>query len=92
MGTNNFGEIKYLTNIVRPSEIFITNIMHTHLENFKSKNNIAKEKSDIFVSKYNNLRKNLYLYVTTKSETLIINRAKKEKKLKIINLNNKKVN
>jgi len=53
IGTNNFGEIKNLTKIVKPSEIFITNIQSTHLEYFKSKNNIAKEKSDIFNTKFN---------------------------------------
>ena len=87
IGTNNFGEIKNLTKIVRPSEIFITNIQSTHLENFKSKNNIAKEKSDIFVSKYNTNRKKLYLNITNKPENIIISKAKKEKNLKIIFIN-----
>ncbi len=31
IGTNNFGEIKNLTKIVKPTEIFITNIQSTHL-------------------------------------------------------------
>ena len=56
------------TSFVKPSEIFITNIQSTHLENFKSKNNIAKEKADIFNSKYNNQNKKLYLNVENNSE------------------------
>ena len=87
LGTNNFGEIKYLTNLVKPSQIFITNIQSTHLENFKSKKNIAKEKSDIFNFKYNNQRKKVYLNITNKSEEIILKNAKKEKKLNIIDIN-----
>ena len=74
-----FGEIKELTNIVKPKQIFITNIQSTHLENFKTKINIAKEKSDIFNSKYNNKRKKLYLNITTKSEETIFKRVRKKK-------------
>ncbi len=86
IGTNNFGEIKYLTSLIKPSEIFITNIQSTHLQNFKSKNNIAKEKSDIFLLKYNNQRKKLYLNITSKEEKILINKAIKEKKLKVIRI------
>ena len=86
LGTNNFGEIKHLTKIVRPTEIFITNIQSTHLENFKSKNNIAKEKSNIFISKYNSQRKKLYLNITTNAEKIILNNAKKEKNLEVIRI------
>ncbi len=81
LGTNNFGEIKSLTKIIRPSEIFITNIQSTHLENFKSKNNIAKEKSDIFNFNYNKERKKLYLNVNNSYEKIILQKAKKEKKI-----------
>jgi len=86
LGTNSFGEIKHLTNLIKPSEIFITNIQSTHLENFKTKNNIAREKSDIFLSKYNNKRKKLYLNVSSKSENILFTKAKKEKNLKIIRI------
>ena len=51
IGTNNFFEIRQLTELVKPSQIFITNILSTHLENFKNKRNIAIEKSDIFKKK-----------------------------------------
>jgi len=60
MGTNNFNEIKDLTKLVKPSQIFITNILSTHLENFKNKKNIALEKSDIFKKKYNPNAKRLF--------------------------------
>ncbi len=89
IGTNNFGEIKNLTKLVQPSEIFITNIQSTHLENFKTKNNIAKEKSDIFITKYNNQKRRVYLNVTNKEEKIIWNKAVKQKNLKIISINKK---
>ncbi|OUW95091.1 MAG: hypothetical protein CBD97_03675 [Pelagibacteraceae bacterium TMED237] len=86
LGTNNFGEIKYLTKIIKPSEIFITNIQSTHLENFKTKSNIAKEKSDIFLSKYNNKGKKLYLNIVNQSDKIIFNKAKNEKNIKVIKI------
>ena len=88
IGTNNFGEIKFLSKLVEPSEVFITNIQSTHLENFQTKDNIAREKADIFISKYNKKRKKLYLNVSSKSENILITKAKKEKKLKIIRIDN----
>ena len=53
IGTNNFEEIRNLTSIIMPSQAIITNILPTHLENFKNTRNIAIEKSDIFNPKYN---------------------------------------
>ena len=84
IGTNNFFEIRELTKLVKPSQIFITNILSTHLENFISKKNIAKEKADIFIKKFNPLSKILYLQKNTKEEELIFHIAKKEKLKKII--------
>ncbi len=75
-----------MTNIIRPSEIFITNILSTHLENFKSKKNIANEKSDIFNLKYNNQNRRLYLNINNKFENLVLKKANKEKKLKVIEI------
>ncbi len=86
IGTNNFGEIKFLTNLVKPSEVFITNIQSTHLENFKTKDNIAREKADIFLSKYNNKRKKLYINASSKSENILITKARKQKNLKIVRI------
>ena len=84
IGTNNFFEIRELTKLVKPSQIFITNILSTHLENFISKKNIAKEKADIFVKKFNPSSTILYLQKKTKEEELIYRIAKNEKIKKII--------
>ena len=89
IGTNNFFEIRELTKLVKPSQIFITNILSTHLENFISKKNIAKEKADIFLKKFNPLAKILYLQKKTKEEELIYKIAKKEKLNKIISIGKK---
>ena len=88
IGTNNFGEIKFLTNLVKPTEVFITNIQSTHLENFHTKNNIAREKADIFILKHNNKRKKLYLNISSKPENILVTKARKEKNLKIIRIDN----
>ena len=72
IGTNNFFEIRHLTKLVKPSQVFITNILSTHLENFKNKKNIAKEKSDIFNKKYNPFVKILYFQMKSVEEKLII--------------------
>tara|TARA_B100000575_G_C23139656_1_gene662893 strand:+ start:391 stop:1746 length:1356 start_codon:yes stop_codon:yes gene_type:complete len=87
IGTNNFGEIKYLTKIVQPNEIFITNIQSTHLENFKTKKNIAQEKSDIFI--HNNNNNKIYLNITNKYEAIVLRNAKKQSNLKIIRIDEK---
>ena len=84
IGTNNFGEIKHLTQIVKPTEIFITNIQSTHLQNFKTKKNIAKEKSDIFIYNYNKQNRKLYLNPINTYENYIYTKAHKDKKLKVV--------
>jgi len=48
MGTNQFGEIAELSNIVRPSAGIITNIGESHLEFLKNTAGVAKEKSGLF--------------------------------------------
>lgn len=48
MGMNHFGEIDYLTKIVRPDVAIITNIGDAHIENLGSRANILKAKSEIF--------------------------------------------
>ena len=89
IGTNNFGEIKHLTKIVKPVEIFITNIQSTHLQNFKTKKNIAKEKSDIFIYKFNKQHRKLYLSSNNTYEKLIYTKANKEKNLKVVCIDKK---
>ena len=44
LGTNHPGEIKYLTDIVKPNIAIVTNIGLSHIGNFKSIENIFKEK------------------------------------------------
>ena len=53
IGTSNFNEIASLTSIVKPSQVIITNILPTHLENLINTKNVGIEKSDIFNKKYN---------------------------------------
>ncbi len=90
IGTNNFFEIRKLTKLVKPSQIFITNILSTHLENFKNKRNIVIEKSDIFKKKFNPLAEILIFQNKSKEEKLINNIAKKEKLKKLIQIGTKK--
>ena len=86
IGTNNFNEIRDLTKFVKPSQIFITNILSTHLENFKNKKNIAIEKSDIFKKKFNPNSKILFFQMNSEEEKIINRIAKKEKLKKIIKI------
>ena len=90
IGTNNFFEIRYLTKLVQPSQVFISNILSTHLENFKTKKNIAIEKSDIFHKKYNPLAETLYFQNNTKEELIIENLSRKQKLKNIISIGKNK--
>ncbi len=47
LGTNHFGEIKYLTRIANPTIAVLTNIGESHLEFFKTRQGVFKEKFDI---------------------------------------------
>lgn len=47
LGTNHPGEIKYLTNIVKPDIAIITNIGNAHIGNFGSIESILQEKLQI---------------------------------------------
>ena len=91
LGTNNFGEIKKLVQLLKPSQVFVTNIQSTHLESFKNKINIAKEKSNIFNKIYNPNVKTLYLHNVTDEEKYIYKKAIKEKIKKIIQIQNKNI-
>jgi UDP-N-acetylmuramoyl-tripeptide--D-alanyl-D-alanine ligase len=44
LGTNHFGEIKYTAEIIRPDFALITNIADSHLEFFKDREGVLKEK------------------------------------------------
>ena len=88
IGTNNFYEIRDLTKLVKPSQIFITNILSTHLKNFKNKKNIAIEKSDIFKKKYNSNVKRLFFQMNSDEEKIINSIAKREKLKSVIKIGN----
>jgi len=45
LGTNHFGEIPYSARIAQPDYALITNISDSHLEFFKNRNGVLKEKS-----------------------------------------------
>ncbi len=47
IGTSQVGEIKSLTNLVRPNIAAITNVSAGHLEGLRDTDSIAKEKGDI---------------------------------------------
>ena len=46
-GTSGYGEIKHLTQIVRPRVAVVTAVGHSHLEGFKDLDGVAKEKSEL---------------------------------------------
>jgi UDP-N-acetylmuramoyl-tripeptide--D-alanyl-D-alanine ligase len=50
MGTSVFGEIKILSDIVKPQVGVITNIGFSHIEAFKCLNGVLKEKINLFYS------------------------------------------
>ncbi len=47
MGMNHFGEIRYLSSIVRPDAAVITNIGMSHIENLGSQEGILKAKLEV---------------------------------------------
>lgn len=48
LGTNHFGEIAYLCSLCRPDAAIITCIDNVHLEFFKDKRGVFKEKASVF--------------------------------------------
>ncbi len=48
LGTNHFGEMKYLCGIVEPTHALITNIGREHLEFFGDEQGVAKEETELF--------------------------------------------
>jgi UDP-N-acetylmuramoyl-tripeptide--D-alanyl-D-alanine ligase len=49
MGMNHFGEIEYLTHMVRPTVAVINNAAESHLEGLKNVAGVAKAKGEIFL-------------------------------------------
>ncbi len=79
IGTNNFGEIKKLTKIVKPNISIITNISSTHLEYFKNIKNVAKEKYDMINPNYNNCLETVIIPYNLKFKTYLYKILKKQK-------------
>jgi len=50
LGTNHFGELKYLCDIAEPTHALITNIGREHLEFFGDEEGVAKEETVLFKS------------------------------------------
>ena len=50
LGTNNFGEIKLLTDLVKPDIAMVTNVGAAHLENLINLDGVAREKSSIYTA------------------------------------------
>jgi UDP-N-acetylmuramoyl-tripeptide--D-alanyl-D-alanine ligase len=50
LGTNHFGELKYLCDIVKPTHALITNIGKEHLEFFGDEVGVAREETELFRS------------------------------------------
>ena len=48
LGTNHFGELKYLCEIAEPTHALITNIGKEHLEFFGDEAGVAKEEKELF--------------------------------------------
>lgn len=90
LGTNNFGEIKHLSNICKPNVGVITNIGTSHIGNFKTKKNIYLEK----ISIKENMRKGI-IFVNnndkylkkTKDKNNLIYKVSYNKKIKFKNIN-----
>lgn len=72
LGINNFGEMKTLCEIAEPDFGLITNIGHAHIEFLKSRENIAKEKGELFQF----LKKKKGFVFVNNDEPLIKNQAR----------------
>ena len=48
IGTNHFGELKYLCEILNPTHGLITNIGHEHLEYFKNIEGVSKGEGELY--------------------------------------------
>jgi UDP-N-acetylmuramoyl-tripeptide--D-alanyl-D-alanine ligase len=53
MGSNHFGEIPYSAKIAQPDFALITNIGSSHLEFFKNRQGVSKEKTALFTETLN---------------------------------------
>ena len=50
LGTNHFGELKYLCEIAEPTHAILTNVAREHLEYFGDETGVAREETELFRS------------------------------------------
>ena len=73
LGTNHFGEIPYTAEIAKPDIALITNIGESHLEFFKNKEGVYKEKAAIFEA---TLKNNGKVFVNADDKIIVKNTKK----------------
>ena len=81
IGMSNAGEIRRLSNLVKPDIAIITNIGEAHIENFKNLNAIAKTKSEII----ENINKDGYLILNREDKYFnYLSKIAKKRKINIL--------
>jgi murE/murF fusion protein len=81
IGMSKAGEIRKLSNLVKPDIGIITNIGEAHIENFDDLNGIAKAKSEII----ENIKKNGFLILNRDDKYFnYFNKIGKKKKIKVL--------
>ena len=87
IGMNNPGEIRNLSNLVKPHIGVITNIGEAHIENFNNLNGIAKAKSEII----ENITKNGFLILNKDDKYFnFFSKMAKTKKIKVLSFSTTK--
>ncbi len=87
IGMSNKGEVRKLSNLVKPNIAIITNIGEAHIENFVNLNGIAKAKSEII----DNIKKNGYLILNSDDKYFnYLSKLAKEKKINILSFGKSK--
>ncbi|QJC36851.1 UDP-N-acetylmuramoyl-tripeptide--D-alanyl-D-alanine ligase [Enterobacteriaceae endosymbiont of Donacia vulgaris] len=90
IGGNQINDISYNTSLVKPNIAIINNISSSHLEGFKSLQNIIKCKSDIF--NYLTNKGIAILNYDDKNQKQILKKLINNKKILTFSLYNKKAN
>ena len=87
IGMSNAGEIRRLSNIVKPDIAIITNVGEAHIENFDNLNSIAKAKSEII----ENINKNGYLILNRDDKYFnYFSKIAKKKKINVLSFGKSK--
>jgi len=87
IGMSKSGEIRRLSNFVKPDIGIITNIGEAHVENFNNLNDIAKVKAEII----ENIKKNGYLILNRDDKYFnYLSKIAKQKKIKVLSFGKSK--